>query len=72
MDIDFVVLWVDGNDPDWKKEKAKYQGKTLDDSNSENRFRDWGLMPYWSGQWKNTRLGCGRCTLSPAVTCPPS
>ena len=47
MDIDFVVLWVDGNDPDWKKEKAKYQGKTLDDSNSENRFRDWGLMPYW-------------------------
>ena len=47
MDIDFVVLWVDGNDPDWRKEKAKYQGKTLDDSNSENRFRDWGLMPYW-------------------------
>lgn len=47
MDIDFVVLWVDGNDPDWRKEKARYQGKTLDDSNSENRFRDWGLMPYW-------------------------
>lgn len=47
MDIDIVVLWVDGNDPAWQAEKAKYQGKTLDDSNSANRFRDWGLMPYW-------------------------
>lgn len=47
MDIDFVVLWVDGNDPAWQAEKAKYQGETLDDSNSQNRFRDWGLMPYW-------------------------
>ena len=47
MDIDFVVLWVDGSDPVWQAEKAKHQGKTLDDSNSVNRFRDWGLMPYW-------------------------
>lgn len=47
MDIDFVVLWVDGNDPAWQAEKAKYSGKSIDDSNSANRFRDWGLMPYW-------------------------
>lgn len=47
MDIDFVIPWVDGSDPIWQAEKAKYQGKTLDDSNSENRFRDWGLLPYW-------------------------
>lgn len=47
MDIDFVVLWVDGNDPAWRAEKAKYSGETVDDSNSDNRFRDWGLMPYW-------------------------
>ena len=47
MDIDFVVLWVDGNDPQWQAQKAKYQGKTLDDSNAAHRFRDWGLMPYW-------------------------
>ena len=47
MDIDFVVLWVDGNDPEWQAEKAKYQGKILDDSNASHRFRDWGLMPYW-------------------------
>lgn len=47
MDIDFVVLWVDGSDPAWQAEKAKYQGTVLNDSNSSNRFRDWGLMPYW-------------------------
>ncbi len=47
MEIDFVVLWVDGNDPVWQREKAKYQGKTQDGSNAPNRFRDWGLMPYW-------------------------
>lgn len=47
MDIDFVVLWVDGDDPVWQAEKAKYQGKTENDSNAPNRFRDWGLMPYW-------------------------
>lgn len=47
MDIDFVVLWVDGSDPSWQAEKAKYQGVAPDDSNSVNRFRDWGLMPYW-------------------------
>jgi len=46
-DIDIVVLWVDGNDPEWQKKKAQYQGKKIDDSNAVNRFRDWGLMPYW-------------------------
>ena len=24
MKIDFVVPWVDGSDPKWRKEKAKY------------------------------------------------
>lgn len=47
MDIDFVVLWVDGSDPNWLAEKRKYQSETIDDSNAVNRFRDWGLMPYW-------------------------
>ena len=47
MDIDIVVLWVDGNDPAWQAEKAKYQGKAITDANAANRFRDWGLMPYW-------------------------
>lgn len=47
MDIDFVILWVDGADPEWLKEKSKYQNNKTDDSNSKNRFRDWGLLPYW-------------------------
>lgn len=47
MDVDFVVLWVDGNDPEWLAEKRKYQNGVVDDSNAPNRFRDWGLMPYW-------------------------
>ena len=45
--IDVVVLWVDGNDPAWQKEKAKYQPQTITDANAANRFRDWGLMKYW-------------------------
>lgn len=47
MDIDFVVLWVDGSDPNWLAEKRRFQSGVVDDSNAVNRFRDWGLMPYW-------------------------
>lgn len=47
MDIDFVVLWVDGNDPEWQKEKRKYQGNHVSENNSVNRYRDWNLLPYW-------------------------
>ncbi len=46
MDIDFVVLWVDGNDPAWQAEKQKYKGAP-DGGNGSNRYRDWGLMKYW-------------------------
>lgn len=47
MDIDFVILWVDGNDPAWQAEKKKYQGEKMNENNSVNRYRDWGLLPYW-------------------------
>ena len=47
MDIDFVILWVDGNDPAWLEEKNIYQSKKKDDSNTVNRYRDWNLLPYW-------------------------
>lgn len=47
MDIDFVILWVDGSDPEWLKEKNKYQNDRVNESNSVNRYRDWGLLPYW-------------------------
>ena len=45
QDIDIVVLWVDGSDPEWLKERANYSGTPLE--LSDVRFRDWGLMRYW-------------------------
>ena len=47
MNIDIVILWVDGSDPAWLEEKSKYAPPTAKDSNSVNRYRDWGLLPYW-------------------------
>lgn len=47
MEIDFVIPWVDGNDPIWQAEKTKYQSQRISDCNSTNRYRDWGLMKYW-------------------------
>ena len=45
--IDFVILWVDGNDPEWLKEKNKYKIEKNDFTNSINRYRDWDLLRYW-------------------------
>lgn len=47
MDIDFVILWVDGTDPKWQAEKRKYQPQQKNENSSANRYRDWGLLPYW-------------------------
>lgn len=47
MDIDVVILWVDGNDPAWQSEKRKYQLETETENNAVNRYRDWRLLPYW-------------------------
>lgn len=47
MDIDFVILWVNGCDPLWLKEKKKYQPEQNNENSSINRYRDWGLLPYW-------------------------
>lgn len=44
--IDFVVTWVDGNDPEWLKEKQQY---TAEESNlnTDIRYRDYGTFKYW-------------------------
>ena len=42
--IDFVIIWVDGNDPKWLKEKNKYI--KLDGDKTKNRFRDWKNLQY--------------------------
>jgi len=44
--IDFVITWVNGNDPEWKKEKDKYQISSNSDARSE-RFRDWENLQYF-------------------------
>lgn len=45
MDIDFVLAWVDGGDPDWVRLRNSY----CEDSKgiNEARFRDWGVLKYW-------------------------
>ena len=45
--IDFVILWVDGSDVEWQKEKQKYDSKITDASASAARYRDWNNLKYW-------------------------
>ena len=50
FDIDFVVLWVDGSDPEWIKSfndslPLELANKKIDVS--EERYRDAGLLKYW-------------------------
>ena len=44
--IDFVMLWVDGNDPEWRNEKRKYSPLSSSDDR-EARYREWGNLQYW-------------------------
>ena len=46
LKIDFVLTWVDCNDPNWQREKAKYQGRVLSDEDLM-RYRDWDNLRYW-------------------------
>ena len=45
--IDFVVTWVDGNDPEWLKEKQKYASAAGREGNITARFREWDIFVYW-------------------------
>ena len=47
--IDFVVTWVDMNDPAWQEEFARYSGREKTEANgvSDARFRDYGFLRYW-------------------------
>jgi len=50
-EIDFVIAWVDGQDPLWRKEKERYlsedqpRKRSLDQG--EYRYRDWNLLRFW-------------------------
>lgn len=45
--IDFVVTWLDSNDPVWQEEYRKYKGLGLQGDQSKSRFRDWDLFRFW-------------------------
>ena len=45
MKIDFIVTWVDSNDPEWIKSYNYYRPeKPITDS---ARFRNWDIFRYW-------------------------
>jgi hypothetical protein len=45
--IDFIITWVDGNDPAWRQESNRYAGiEQKDVDNSECRSREWGTLKY--------------------------
>lgn len=46
MKIDFVVTWVNDQDPLWLKEKSEYAPQN-GDLNQKNRFIDRGFFKYW-------------------------
>lgn len=43
--IDAVIIWVDGSDPDWQRERALFLPKANTDNRTE-RYRDMGLLRY--------------------------
>lgn len=47
--IDFVVTWVDGNDPAWLRERAEFFGEAelRTSGNGACRYRDWVSFRYW-------------------------
>jgi hypothetical protein len=49
MDIDFVITWVDMNDPKWQNKFSQYSGNKNNSKNgvSKARFRDNGFLKYW-------------------------
>lgn len=45
-DIDVVITWVEGRDPEWQAEKSKYDGSADAKNQSEVRYRDWDNLKY--------------------------
>ena len=45
--IDFVITWVDGGDPAWLAEKARWQQPAKADESAAVRYRDWDTLHYW-------------------------
>lgn len=48
-EIDFVIAWVDGADPAWRRERDDYAGNKGRSaaSSGDARYRDWELLRFW-------------------------
>ena len=48
-EIDFIVLWVDNSDEEWKRQKEYWQDKSerLKAATNDVRYRDWNIFKYW-------------------------
>ena len=49
-EIDFVITWVDGNDPAWKRQRnlaAQASEQIQKTDNRKERYRDWDNLQYW-------------------------
>ena len=44
--IDIVIPWVDGSDPVWRAERAKYMDAGNIEGAREINYRDWGILPH--------------------------
>lgn len=44
--IDFVIIWVDGNDPAWQAQKRQYRPDVQVDDR-QIRYQDWDNLQYW-------------------------
>lgn len=44
-EVDFVILWVNGNDPAWQQEFLQTKQRANEDC-SEIRYRDWNNLQY--------------------------
>lgn len=45
MDIDFVLAWVDGGDPEWIRLRNSYREGSR--KINECCYRDWGVLKFW-------------------------
>ena len=45
-EIDAVIIWVDGSDPEWQRQRALFSPGKNTDCRTE-RYRDMGILRYW-------------------------
>lgn len=45
--IDFVIAWVDGNDPEWRKERDCYRHPDAHTDSRDIRYRDWDNLVFF-------------------------